>query len=131
MEENIIQINGGITINADVSVKNMYLKKIYIWNPDTYSCGNGKYLASIMVDPAITCDEIIKSYNEETKTILTNFNEKKATCKRQFFYFTCIFINYYNIIDSFSVYCYLIKYQAKQKHLLSFPFPFSSLQKYK
>ena len=27
MEENIIQINGGITINADVSVKNMYLKK--------------------------------------------------------------------------------------------------------
>ena len=29
MEENIIQINGGITINVDVSVKNvMYAKKI-------------------------------------------------------------------------------------------------------
>ena len=29
MKENIIQINGGITINVDVSVKNvMYLKKI-------------------------------------------------------------------------------------------------------
>ena len=29
MEENIIQINGGITINVDVSVKNMiYVKKI-------------------------------------------------------------------------------------------------------
>ena len=29
MEENVIQINGGITINVDVSVKNvMYVKKI-------------------------------------------------------------------------------------------------------
>ena len=28
MEENVIQTNGGITINADVSVKNIYVKKI-------------------------------------------------------------------------------------------------------
>ena len=28
MEENVIQINGGITINVDVGVKNMYVKKI-------------------------------------------------------------------------------------------------------
>ena len=29
MEENVIQINGGITINVDVSLKNiMYVKKI-------------------------------------------------------------------------------------------------------
>ena len=29
MEENIIQINGGITVNVDVSIKSiMYLKKI-------------------------------------------------------------------------------------------------------
>ena len=27
------------------------------------------------------CDEVIESYEEETKTIPTNFNEKKATCK--------------------------------------------------
>ena len=27
MEENVIQINGEITINVDVSVKNMYLNK--------------------------------------------------------------------------------------------------------
>ena len=32
-----------------------------------------------MDDSAIAFDEIIESY-EETKTILTNFNEKKATC---------------------------------------------------
>ena len=28
MEENVIQINGGITINVNVSVKNMYVKNI-------------------------------------------------------------------------------------------------------
>ena len=34
-----------------------------------------------MDDSTITCDEIIESYDEEIKTILTNFNEKKITCK--------------------------------------------------
>ena len=29
-----------------------------------------------MDDTAITCDEVIESYNEETKTIPTNFNIK-------------------------------------------------------
>ena len=38
-----------------------------------------------MDDSVITCDEIIESYNEETKTIQTNFNEKEATYK--FLYF--------------------------------------------
>ena len=53
-----------------------------------------------MDDSTIICDEVIKSYDEEIKTIRTNFNEKKVTCKTQFFlYFTCIFINYYSIID--------------------------------
>ena len=36
-----------------------------------------------MDDSAITCDEVIESYDEETKTIPTNFNEKKAICKMQ------------------------------------------------
>ena len=48
---------------------------------------NGQYLASIMDDSTITWDEFIKSYDEETKTIPTNFNKKKATCKMQNFYF--------------------------------------------
>ena len=39
-----------------------------------------------MDDSAITCDEIIDSYDEETKTIPTSF--------------AWIFINYYSIIDS-------------------------------
>ena len=35
MEENVIQINGGIILNVNVSAKNiMYVKK-YVWNPAT------------------------------------------------------------------------------------------------
>ena len=64
MEENVIQVNGGITINVDVSVKNiMYVKeiiKIILFYPPTCSCENRKYLASIMDDLVITCDEIIQ-----------------------------------------------------------------------
>ena len=45
------------------------------------SCENGRNLASSMDDSVITCDEVIESYDKETKTIPTNFNEKKAICK--------------------------------------------------
>ena len=54
--------------------KRCVCQKNYVWNPATCSCKNGKYLASIMDDSAITCDEIIESYDEETKTISTYFN---------------------------------------------------------
>ena len=37
MEENLIQLNGRITINADVDVK------YYILNPPICSCKKGKY----------------------------------------------------------------------------------------
>ena len=54
-----------------------------------------------MDDSTIICDKIIESYDEEIKTIPKNFNEKKVTYKTQSFYiFTCIFINYYSVIDS-------------------------------
>ena len=59
MEENVIQINGGIMINVDVSVKNViYVKKNYAWNPAAYSRENIKYLGNIMDDSVITCDEL-------------------------------------------------------------------------
>ena len=35
-------------------------EKDYVWNPATRTCENIKYLASIMNDSAITCDEIIE-----------------------------------------------------------------------
>ena len=34
-----------------------------------------------MDDSAITCGEFIESYDKETKTIPTNFNEKETICK--------------------------------------------------
>ena len=73
-------------------------EKDYVWNPSKCNCENGKYLASIMDNSAIMYDEVIESYYEETKTVPINFNEKDITCKTQ--NFTCIFINYYSIIDS-------------------------------
>ena len=55
-------------------------KKDSVCNPATCSCKNGKYLANIMDNSVITYDDIIKaevkSYDEETKTILPNFDEK-------------------------------------------------------
>ena len=69
--KNVIHINGGIMINANVSTKNfMYVKKIMFG-----------ILVHVVVK-TITCDE-----EEETKTIPTNFNEKKTTCKKQNFSF--------------------------------------------
>ena len=89
MEENVILINGRIMINVDVSVKNvMYVKNI------TFGIllhVSGKYLSSIMNDLAITCDEVIETYDEETKTAPTNFNKKKAIWETQNFYISLAF----------------------------------------
>ena len=55
---------------------------------------------------AITCDE-----DEETKTIPTNFNEKKTTCKMQNF---SLYLPFYLItialLTAVSIYRSLIKY---------------------
>ena len=39
----------------------------------------------------ITCDEVIESYNEEIKTIPTNFNEKIELAKHKAFIFYITF----------------------------------------
>ena len=55
MEENVIHINGGTTINVDVSVKNvMYVKKIVF--------GILLHVVVKMENSAIMCDEVIESY---------------------------------------------------------------------
>ena len=55
----------------------------------------------------ITCDEIIE------ETFPTNLNEKKQPVKREISIFYLMAV---------SIYFYLIKFQGKQKHLLSFNF---------
>ena len=75
------------------------------------------------------CDEIIESYDETTKTNQTNFNEKKAICKTQIFYILLVFLLItIALLITVSVYCYLIKYWTKQKHLLPFHATYNELK---
>ena len=91
--------------------------KMYVWNPATCSCENENYLATIIDDSAIViCDEIIESCDEETKTIPTNFNERKATCKVQNIYILLTFLVTIALLIAVSICGYLIKYRAKQKN---------------
>ena len=85
-----------------------------------------------MDDSAIICAEVIESCDEdaeaksydEAKTIPTNFDEKKATCKilLAFLLITTA------LLIAVSIYCYLIKYKTKQKHLLPFHFTNNKLK---
>ena len=53
-------------------------KKIYIWNPATCSCKNGKYVRSVIKNLVITYDEIIDSTKiVSTKTVPASFNVKR------------------------------------------------------
>ena len=107
MEENVIKIKSGITIKVNASVKSIIYMKKKNWNPATCSCENGKYLASIIDDSVITCDEIIA----EIKTLPANFNEKNITCKTQNFYILLAFLLItIALLIAASIYCYLIKY---------------------
>ena len=64
-----------------------------------------------MDDSAITCDEIIESYDEETKSILTNFNERKATSKTQNLYILlALLLITIALLITVSVYCFMITY---------------------
>ena len=58
-----------------------------------------------MDDSAIIFDKVIQSYDEEIKTISTNFNEKKVTWKTQNFYIFLAFL-----LIAVSIYFYMTKY---------------------
>ena len=86
MEENVIQIIGGIMIggiSVDVGVKSIYMKKIIFGILLNVVAKIEKININ---DSVITCNAVIE---EETKTVTTNFNEKNAICKRQNF---CILV---------------------------------------
>ena len=63
-------------------------------------------MESIIDDLAITCDEIIESYNDETNYYIL----------LPFLIITIV------LLIAVSIYCYLIKYNAKHKHSLPFQF---------
>ena len=79
----------------------------------TCNCENEKYLVSI-VDKIIS-DEVI-----DVKEM--SFDEKNITCKTQSFYILLTFLLITITLIVVSIYCYLIKYRVKQKHLLPFFF---------
>ena len=63
-----------------------------------------------MDNSAITCDEIIESYNGKT-----NFRGKKVICKTQNFYILLAFLLItIALLIAVSIYCYLIKYRGKK-----------------
>ena len=67
------------------------------------------------MDDSVMNDEIIE------EPVSTNFNEKKATCKMQNFHILLAFLLItIALLTAASIYCYLIKYRAKQKHFLPF-----------
>ena len=74
-----------------------------------------------MDDSAITCGRIMESYNDQTKIIVTNLNEKNITCRTQNVYILLGFLLItIALLEAVSIYCYLIKYRGKQKYLLPF-----------
>ena len=88
MKQNVSQINGGTMIYVDVRVKNnIYVKKIKFGILLLVAMKMEKYLARIMDDSAIVCDEVIKPYDEEIKTIPITFNEKIKLVKHKNIYY--------------------------------------------
>ena len=76
----------------------------------TCSCKNGKYLANIMNDSVITCDQIIDA-DAEAKL----YDEAKSY-KSHNFEFLLIAIT---LLISVNIYCYLIKYRVKTKTFIT------------
>ena len=75
-----------------------------------------------MDDSVIMFDGVIEWFDEdaeanshdETKTILTKSNEKKARCKTQNFYILLAFwLTAIALLIAVSIYCYFMKYRAK------------------
>ena len=103
-------------------------EKVYIWNPATCSCKNGKYLANIIDNSVITCDEIMDA---ETKAVTTNFNKENAICKTKKFYIFLFFLLITIVLFiAVSIYCCLIKHTSKQKHLLPYHVTNSKIKKF-
>ena len=92
------------------NLKEHVCEKGYIWNPATFSCINGKYLARVIDNWVTTCDEII----DTTKTV-----PAKSTSINFYILLTLLLITI-TLLIAVNFYCYLKIYWAKQKHLLPY-----------
>ena len=97
--KNVIQIKSGIT-NVDVSAKiwkNILSVKKIIFVAVVAKMVISKYLASIIDNSVIICDDIIEEIKSQQILV-----KKSNLWNTKFLYFTCLafFINYYSIIGS-------------------------------
>ena len=108
MEENVTQINGGITINVDASVKDIiYLKKI-IFRILLHVIVKMQNIQQVLW--MIHQLSAMKSQSKKTKE-KTKFNEKKVTCIMKNFNILLAFLLItIALLRAVIIYCYLMKY---------------------
>ena len=93
-------------------------KKVHFSNIARYSVANSKYVGSIANSSVIKCDEIINTIKSiliktvPTKTVPTKINSKKVYILHVFLLVTIA------LLIAVNIFCYLMKYQIKEKHLL-------------
>ena len=84
--------------------KHHVCEKDHIWNPATSSCKNGKYLASIIDNLVIKCDEIREA---EIKTAVQHILIKiNITCKTQNFNILLPFLITLLLLITVNIYCF-------------------------
>ena len=65
IEQNVIQINGGIMIKCWCECKKHHIcEKDYVWNPATCNRENWKKLLSIMDYSVVTAHVVMESYDK-------------------------------------------------------------------
>ena len=118
IEENVIQVNGGITIKVDVSVKNIYVEKITL---GILLHAVAKMENTYQVFLTIQLLRVMKLLKKKQKQLQQIFMRKMQSLKQKnsIFYLHFLLITIALLI-AVSIYFYLIKYKAKQKHLLPF-----------
>ena len=89
-------------------------EKDYICSSVMCSCENGKFVGSIIDNLVIMCDEMIK----KTKSTATKSTSAKAAPRKNNSINFYILLVFYILLIAVSIYCYLLNYRTKEKHLL-------------
>ena len=79
------------------------------------SCENDKFVGSIIDNLVIMCDEIIK----KTKSTATKSTSAKAAPRKNNSTNFYILLVFYILLIAVSIYCHLLNYRTKEKHLLT------------
>ena len=116
MEKNVIQINGGVTIKVKVNVINvMYVKKI-IFGIILFVIAKMQNIKQVLWMIQWLPVMKLESHTRKKQILM-----EKASCKKQNFYILLVFsLITIALLTAVNIYCYLIKYWAKQKHLSQF-----------